>query len=349
MRQCNARSTEMTSRLFSRAFVLLIAGFSFAGPAVAAEVRYDPGDKVYFTYCYAHPPAARINPGDTVVTSTRDASNDAFTPSDKTLAPKIDLTKVNPQTGPFYVEGAEPGDTLVVHIDSIELNRDWGWGGSIPYFGALAPEYKTMMVTPAVPDHLFIWHLDKNTKTATLDMPNSKVGKVEVPIRPFFGTIGTAPAGKECISSLYPGPHGANMDFNEVVAGVTLQFRVFEPGALLFLGDGHAAQGDGEIDGAAIETSFNTRFTVNLIKGKKISWPRLINDNEIMSIGSTRPLIDALRLACVDMVNWLMKDYGFDRLDAVELLGETAHIYVANVVDPQYSVACALNKKYLPK
>ena len=252
-------------------------------------------------------------------------------------------------TGPFYVEGAEPGDTLVVHIDSIELNREWGWGGSIPYFGALAPEYKTMMVTPAVPDHLFIWHLDNNTKTATLDMPNSKVGKVEVPIRPFFGTIGTAPSGKECISSLVPGTHGANMDFNEVVAGVTMQFPVFEPGALLFLGDGHAAQGDGEIDGAAIETSFNTRLTINLIKGKKINWPHMITDNEIMSIGSTRPMVDALRLACTDMVNWLMQDYGFDRYDAVELLGQTAHIYVANVVDPQFSVACALNKKYLPK
>ncbi|HWZ69589.1 MAG TPA: acetamidase/formamidase family protein [Stellaceae bacterium] len=349
MRKSYGRTTEVTSRLLSAAFGLSTAALALAGPAVAAEVRYDPGDKVYFTYCYAHPPAARINPGDTVVTSTRDASNDAFTPSDKTLAPKIDLTKVNPQTGPFYVEGAEPGDTLVVHIDSIELNRDWGWGGSIPYFGALAPEYKTMMVTPAVPDHLFIWHLDKNTKTATLDMPNSKVGKVEVPIRPFFGTIGTAPAGKECISSLYPGAHGANMDFNEVVAGVTMHFPVFEPGALLMVGDGHAAQGDGEIDGAAIETSFNTRFTVNLIKGKKINWPHMITNNEIMSIGSTRPLIDALRLACTDMVNWLMQDYGFDRYDAVELLGQAAHIYVANVVDPQYSVACALSNKYLPK
>jgi acetamidase/formamidase len=326
-----------------------MAGLWFAGPAGAAEVNYDPGDNVKFTYCYAHQPVAHINPGDTVITRTRDASNDAFSVSDKTLAPKIDLTKVNPQTGPFYVEGAEPGDTLVVHIDSIELNRDWGWGGSIPYFGALAPEYKTMMVSPPMPDHLFIWHLDKSTNTATLDMPNSKVGKVEVPMRPFFGTIGTAPGGKECISSLYPGPYGANMDFNQGVAGVTWQFPVFEPGALFMLGDGHAAQGDGEVDGAAIETSFNTRFTVNLIKGKKINWPRMITDDEIMSVGSTRPLIDALRLGCTDMVNWLVQDYGFDKLDAVELLGQAAHLYVSNVVDPQYSVACALNKKYLPK
>src|SRR5262252_1275681 len=338
-----------TLRLLPAALLLSIAGLSLTRPAVAAEVRYDPGDKVYFTYCHAHPPAMRIKSGDSVVTSTRDASNDAFSVSDKTVLSKLDLTKVNPQTGPFYIEGAEPGDTLEVHIDSIDLNRDWGWGASIPYFGLLAPEYKTAMVTPAVPDHLFIWHLDKNRKVATLDMPNSKVGKVEVPIRPFFGTIGTAPAGKECISSLFPGAYGANMDFNEVVAGVTLQFPVFEPGALLMVGDGHAAQGDGEIDGAAIETSFNTRFTVNLIKGKKINWPRMITDDEIMSVGSTRPLIDALRLACTDMVNLLVQDYGFDKLDAVELLGQAAHLYVSNVVDPQYSVACALNKKYLPK
>jgi acetamidase/formamidase len=331
------------------AAMAVLAGLAVVRPAVAAEHKYDPGDKVYFTYCYAHPPALRIQSGDSVVTSTRDASNDVFTVNDKTVSAKIDLTKVNPQTGPFYVEGAEPGDTLEVHIDSIEPNRDWGWGASIPYFGLLAPEYKTMMVTAPAPDRLFIWRIDKVRKTATLDMPNSKIGKVEVPIRPFFGTIGTAPGGKECISSLNPGPHGANMDFNEVVAGVTMQFPVFEPGALFMLGDGHSAQGDGEIDGAAIETPFNVRFTVKVIKGKKINWPRLINDNEIMSIGSTRPLIDALRLACTDMVNWLVEDYGYEKYEAVHLLGEAGKLKIANVVDPQYSVACAIDKKYLPQ
>ena len=344
-----AKSREQALRPAPTVLLLSLAGFVLSGPAVAAEVKYDPGDKVYFTYCYAHPPAERIKPGDSVVTNTRDASNDAFSVSDKTVYPKLDLAKVNPQTGPFYVEGAEPGDTLMVHLDSVEPNRDWGWGGSIPGFGLLAPEYKTAMVTPPAPDHLFIWHIDRTRKTATIDMPNSKIGKVEVPIRPFFGTIGTAPAGKECISSLVPGSHGANMDFNEVVAGVTMYFPVFEPGALFMIGDGHSAQGDGEIDGAAIETSFNVRFTINLIKGKKINWPHLINENEIMSIGSTRPLIDALRLACVDMVDWLVSDYGFERYDAVQLLGQVAHLYIANVVDPQFSVACALNKKYLPK
>jgi amidase len=317
--------------------------------ALCAEVKYDPGDNVKFTYCYAHPPVIKIKPGDTVVTSTRDASNDVFLATDKTLMNKLDLTKVNPQTGPFFIETAEPGDTLQVHIDKIDLNREFGWGGAIPYFGLLAPEYKTAMITPPVPDHLFAWRLDRNRKVGTLDLPNSKIGKIEVPLRPFFGTIGTAPAGKECISSLVPGTHGANMDFNEVVEGVTMLFPVYEKGALFMLGDGHAAQGDGEIMGAAIETSFNVRFTVNVIKGKKIAWPRLINDKYIMSIGSTRPLIDALRLACVDMINWLAEDYGYDKVEALQLLGQTAVLKIANVVDPQFSVACAVDKKYLPK
>ena len=128
-----------------------------------------------------------------------------------------------------------------------------------------------------------------------------------------------------------------------------MYFPVFEPGALFMLGDGHAAQGDGEIDGAAIETSFDVTFTVDLIKGKKINWPRLENDEVIMSIGSTRPLIDALRIACADMVNWLVADYGYDKFEALQLLGQAAQIEIANVVDPQYSVACMFDKKYLPQ
>ena len=126
-RRCEG-SQQPLSRGVAAALLASLAGAALAVPATAAEVKYDPGDKVYFTYCHAHPPAARIKPGDTVVTKTRDASNDVFSPSDKTVSAKLDLTKVNPQTGPFYVEGAEPGDTLVVHIDSIDLNRDFGWG-----------------------------------------------------------------------------------------------------------------------------------------------------------------------------------------------------------------------------
>jgi amidase len=313
----------------------------------AQTVQYDP-QTVYFTYSSFHPPAVPIAPGDTVVTRTRDASNDVFTPGDATVFPKLDLSRVNPQTGPFFVEGAEPGDTLKVHLDRIALNRDWGWGGAIPYFGALAPEYKTMMVTAPIEDRLFIWQFDSARNVALLELPRSRIGRVEVPLRPFLGTIGVAPQGVEALSSLKPGPHGGNMDFNEVVEGVTLYFPVFHPGALLMVGDGHAAQGDGEIMGAAIETSFDVQFTVDLLKGKTITWPRLENETEIMCIGSTRPLIDALRLACAAMIDWLATDYGYDRIEAYQLLGQAATLKVAEVVDPEYAVACGISKRYLP-
>jgi amidase len=137
---------------------------------------------------------------------------------------------------------------------------------------------------------LYVWKLDARRGVAILEMPKSKIGKVEVPVRPFFWTIGTAPSGKECISSLVPGAHGANMDFNEVVQGATLHFPVFEPGALFMIGDGHAAQGDGEIMGAAIETSLDVQF------------------------------------ACSDIVNWLSNDYGYDKMHAYQLLGQSVVI-----------------------
>jgi acetamidase/formamidase len=128
-----------------------------------------------------------------------------------------------------------------------------------------------------------------------------------------------------------------------------MYFPVFERGALFMLGDGHAAQGDGEVMGAAVETSFDVQFTVEVVKGKTIDWPRLENDRYIMSIGSTRPLMDALRLACASLVNWLVTDYGYDKMEAYQLIGQQAEIEIANVVDPEYSVACALDKRYLPR
>src|SRR5919197_588529 len=181
-------STERSDAMFRSRTLKILVVLLFAPvaliltpslPASGKTVQYAP-QTVYFTYCHSHPPTMRIASGDTVVTKTRDASNDAFAITDKTLNPKIDLSRVNPQTGPFYVEGAEPGDTLKVHIDRISLNRDWGWGGSIPYFGALAPEYKTMLVTSPVKDQLFIWRLDASKNMGILDLPKSKIGKVTI-------------------------------------------------------------------------------------------------------------------------------------------------------------------------
>jgi acetamidase/formamidase len=137
------------------------------------------------------------------------------------------------------------------------------------------------------------------------------------------------------------------MDFNEVVEGVTMSFPVVEPGALFMIGDGHAAQGDGEIMGAAVEVPMDVQFTVEVIKGKTINWPRLENRTSIMSIGSARPLLDAVRIASVDLINWLAADFGFDRIEAYQLLGQAARLEVCNVVDPDFSAACVLDKRYL--
>jgi acetamidase/formamidase len=237
-------------------------------------------------------------------------------------------------TGPVYVEGAEAGDVLEVKVLSIDLPLDYGYNGCA---GFLPENCDRAVASRIIP-------IDKKTMTAAY-MPG-----IVIPLRPFFGSMGVAPSpdlGR--VSSNPPSRHAGNLDNRELVAGSTLFIPVFVPGALFEVGDGHAAQGDGEIDGAAIETSFNVKFTVDLIKGKRINWPRLINDKVIMSIGSTRPLIDALRLACVDLINWLVEDYGYDKIEALQLLGQTAQLEIANVVDPQYSVACVLDKKYLPK
>jgi len=303
----------------------------------------------FFTYCHAHPPQLRIAPGDTVVTTTRDAANDVYSTEDRTVFPKASLDAVNPQTGPFFVEGAQPGDTLVVRIQEVTPTRDWGWGASIPFFGALAPEYKTAMLTPTAPDRLFIWKFDRKRQVAILDTLNSRVGKVEVPLRPFLGTIGVAPPGKECISSITPGAHGGNMDYRGLVPGTTLYLPVFEPGALLMVGDGHAAQGDGEMAGAAIETAMSVRLSVDLVKGRAIAWPRLDDGASIMSIGSTRPLIDAVRLACVDLVGWMTQDHGFETWEAAQLLGQAAEIEIAQIVDPSYTAVCAIAKSHLSR
>ncbi len=340
---------RVSSYVLAALFALAAVGMVLSDPVSAKTVRYDP-QTVYFTYCYAHPPAATIASGDTVITKTRDASNDAFAPTDKTLSPKLDLTKVNPQTGPFFVEGAEPGDTLEGQDRSHQPEPQLGLGRSDSVLrraraGVQDHDDHAPRSRPAL-------HLEARRRvawSAPSTCPRARSARSRSPCARSSGRSAPRPAGKECISSLVPGPNGANMDFNEVVQGVTMYFPVFERGALFMLGDGHAAQGDGEIMGAAVETSFDVQFTVEVIKGKKINWPRLENDRYIMSIGSTRPLMDALRLSCADLIDWLATDYGYDRLEAYQLLGQQAVLKIANVVDPQYSVACAIDKKYLPK
>ena len=294
----------------------------------------------YNTYSFAHPPALRIKPGDRVVTKTVDAGGVDW--NGKTVA-----TGPNPQTGPFFVEGAEPGDMLVVTIEKLETNRAVAYSSSLlaPYAvdpGAIASRVDREPKRTT-------WTIDKARGVARLDQADVQPGGLELPLRPMLGCIGTAPARKEAISTGAPGPFGGNMDYASMGAGVKLMLPVNEPGALLFLGDGHARQGEGEVVGTGLETSLDVEFSVALVKKKAIGWPRLETDTHLMVLGSARPLLEALQHATTELAKWLSADYGLSERGAQLLLGQAAEYEVANVVDPNFTVVAKIRKAMLPR
>jgi acetamidase/formamidase len=167
-------------------------------------------------------------------------------------------------------------------------------------------------------------------------------------MHPFLGCLGVAPALGEARTSFTPGEWGGNMDSPEVSAGHTVYLPVNVPGALLFFGDGHAAQGDGEVGVTGIEIPMRVRLQVDLLKGHKIAWPRFENEQAIMAYGATRPLDDALRIAFTELIGWIEADYGLSKLDAYELLSKVARIHLNEMVDPNYVVVASIDKRFLP-
>ena len=290
------------------------------------------------------PPVARLRPGDILEANTVDAFGNAIQkPGDSLSLVKGD----NPLTGPFFVEGAEPGDTLVVKILDVQVDSNQGVGALVPGFGALNTTNYTPMLNPPLPERIWFYPIDRASNTASFRALDSNFS-VKIPLRPFLGCIGVAPAGGEARSSIVPAEFGGNMDAPEASPGNTLYLPVNVPGALLYFGDGHAAQGDGEVAGTGIEVPLRVRLQINLIKGKRLSWPRFENDNEIMAVGIYRPLDDALRVAFTQLVEWIHTDYGLSELDAYELLSKVARIHLTEMVDPNYVVIASINKKYLP-
>jgi amidase len=306
-------------------------------PAMAETYRLEP--KVFYnSFSGVHPPALRIKPGDRVNTYTIDAGGKDASGTQRGQGP-------NPQTGPFYVEGAEPGDTLVVHLLRLETNRNTGYSGSLlaPY--SVDPGF---LRTEALREpKQMMWRIDKQKGVATLEPGDYKGPRFELPLRPMLGCIGTAPPNKAAIPTSYPDNFGGNMDYNGMGAGVTVMLPVFEPGALLFLGDGHARQGDGEVTGGAIETSLDVDFSVDLIKKKRINWPRLENTDFIMVLGSSRAINEAMQHATTELMRWLMADYGFDERGASLLLGQAMEFEISNVVDPEFTIVAKMRKHYL--
>jgi acetamidase/formamidase len=324
-------------------FSALILG-AIAMPAAAQNVvRYTPHDSDLKYVFGPATPVAHVKPGEIIDTNTVDCFGNAIQKPGDTLA---QVKGDNPLTGPFYVDGAQPGDTLVVKILDLTIDSDQGVGALAPGFGALNETNYTPMLHAPVPEKIWFYPIDRAKNEATFSALDSKF-TTRVPLHPFLGCLGVSPA-LESRSSITPAEHGGNMDAPEASAGNTAYFPVTVPGALLYLGDGHAAMGDGEIAGTAIEVPMRARLQVDVIKGLKIAWPRFENAREIMALGAYRPLDDALRIAFTELIGWIHAETTLSELDAYQLLSQVGQAHVTEMVDPNYVVVASVDKKYLP-
>jgi acetamidase/formamidase len=323
------------------AAVLCLAVASTA--AAQTVVRYEPKESDLKYLFGVAKPVATVKPGDIIDTKTFDCFVNKIRKPGDTLAM---VPGDNPLTGPFYIEGAEPGDTLVVKILELNVDGDQGIGALAPGFGALNTTNYTPMLHTPVPEKIWFYAIDRAKNEATFSALDSKFS-TRIPLHPFLGCLGVAPA-LESRSSVTPAEHGGNMDAPEASAGNTVYFPVTQKGALLYLGDGHAAMGDGEIAGTAIEVPMHARMQVDLIKGQKIAWPRFENERQIMALGAYRPLDDTLRIAFTELIGWITSETTLSQLDAYQLLSQVGRVHVTEMVDPNYVVIASIDKKFLP-
>jgi acetamidase/formamidase len=285
-------------------------------------------------------PVLSIAPGDRVVVETMDAFGGAVQTEDDLPSAKLTMPYVNPQSGPIMVEGAEIGDAIGVHIESMAPFGDSPQGACamIPEFGALTGTSLTATLNDPLPERVRVVPLDEKSVYWS--------DRVTLPYRPHIGTLSTSPT-LDSINSLTPDAHGGNMDLPDMGPGSITYLPVRSPGARLFIGDAHACQGDGEVCGTAVEYRSVTTIRVDLIKGWTLDWPRLENDEVIMAIGSARPLEDAARIAYRELIRWMEADHGFDQWDAYMMLSQCGRVRLGNFVDPNYTVGAAISKQYL--
>lgn len=287
----------------------------------------------------SHEPVLRVASGDTIETWCVDAGG-----HDRT---GTRVTKDgNPQTGPFFVEGAEPGDTLAVRLDRLWPSADRGASGQVVAPNVVDPWFVSKL--PAR-DGWDVWLLDLERGTARLESPPSGLEHLpELPLEPMLGCFGVAPAAGEAISCATSGQHGGNMDYRGFREGVTVYFPVFVEGALLHIGDGHALQGDGEIVGSGIEVPMDVELTVEVVKQKEIAWPRAENEDFVMAVGNARPLDQAAQHATTELMRLLEQDFGLDHRASSALLGQCVRYDVGNVFDPAYTMVAKIEKRLLP-
>jgi len=305
-------------------------------PAVPRVITYEP--KVYYrSYSGTNPPALRIFPGDTVRTTTVDAMGHDEHDVAVTMPG-------NPLTGPFYVEGAMVGDTIAVHFNKIRLSRDTAW----QYRASLPPG----VVPPGYPQHRpkdwsDIWILDRTQGTARPAKPSDKLKQFQVKLAPMLGSVGVAPIWDAVYNSADLGRFGGNMDYNQIQEGITLYLPVYQAGALLVMGDGHAFQEDGEITGQGLETSMDVEFTVAVLRDELFDQPWAENDQYIMVSGIGGSLPGAMQNATAGLSNWLISHYQLDSGEVATVLAASIHYDIAEVVDPQTHIVAKISKDAL--
>jgi acetamidase/formamidase len=317
------------------------------GKAAPSVTRFEPTPDQYAWTFGGYEPVMRIRPGDILDLYTEDAFGGNIRTTDDIASRSITYPFVNPQTGPFFVEGAEPGDTLAIHLIEVQPARDWAVSTTVPLFGALTSTKFTPTLQPALPEKTWVYAVDRTAGTVTYRALDSDYS-VQLPLEPFLGTVGVAPAAGEARNVLVPEAFGGNMDTPEARAGTTIYLGVNVEGALFSVGDGHYTMGEGEVCGVAVEGAMNTLLTVDLLKGTYCDWPRLEDDESIMVAGSYRPLEDAFRIAHTQLIGWISAATGLSLMDAYQLVTQASRSPIANVVDANYTIVAKMPKRYLP-
>jgi acetamidase/formamidase len=318
--------------------LLFVLGLALVLQQPSAPIRFEPTSGV--PSFAVREPVLRVRPGDIVETRTFSRPGDYYERAGGAWPGEV---------GPFHIEGATPDDTLVVKILRLRLNRDTAVSAVNPSgISAVAGDARTRILNDPLPARRFIWQLDRLRNVGMLDLPNSASKRIEVPLRPMLGRLAVAPAGTEVFGGLWPGNFGGNMDSSDAREGTTVYLPIFHDGALFYFGDVHALQGDGEIVGSGLETTADVTFQFDVIKGRRIRWPRMEDENDIMVAGSVRPLVDAFRIAQVELIEWLVDEYGFDKMEAYQVVSQAGHSRIANVVDPNYTVMAKFPKRLLP-
>ena len=293
----------------------------------------------HYNYVFSRsaPAAATVAPGELVEMYTEDAFS-GLVKEETDFPSKLERPGPNPQTGPVYVIGAHPGDTLAVHIHKIEPTRDYGISQISPAFGGLQATKYTAMLNQPMEEQVFKYAIDGNR------IYHPRYPQLAFELEPFMGTMATAPK-LEAISTLTPFDQGGNMDVREVKAGNTVYLPVAVEGAYFFTGDCHARQGDGELCGTAVEITAKVTLSFDVVKDMKTGWPRIESPERYMAIGSARPLEDAARIAWLELIVW-MEELGWDRRHAYQMLTQVGEMTLGNMVDTNYSMVAKIEKRY---